>query len=97
MSDPIILGAREVGGGFLTGDVNIDVDRLLRSRALVAGSSGSGKSRLLRRLAEQLFGKVPPSASPGERGAGPDWACGTCGWTNFDIRNVCRNCGKDRS
>lgn len=37
----------------------LDVELLLRTRLLIQGSSGSGKSWLLRRLAEQLFGKVP--------------------------------------
>lgn len=39
-------------------NVSIDVDLLLRTRALIEGNSGSGKSWLLRRLLEQLFGKV---------------------------------------
>jgi hypothetical protein len=38
--------------------VSIDVDVLLRTRLLVQASSGGGKSWLLRRLTEQLFGKV---------------------------------------
>jgi len=37
----------------------LDLKILLRTRALVAANSGGGKSWLLRRLAEQLFGKVP--------------------------------------
>jgi Helicase HerA, central domain len=36
----------------------IDVDALLRTRMLVQANSGKGKSWLLRRLAEQFFGKV---------------------------------------
>jgi uncharacterized protein len=39
--------------------VSMDLAVLLRSRALVTANSGGGKSWLLRRLAEQLFGKVP--------------------------------------
>jgi hypothetical protein len=39
--------------------VQIDLAVLLRSRALVTANSGGGKSWLLRRMAEQLFGKVP--------------------------------------
>lgn len=39
--------------------VHLDLAVLLRSRALVTANSGGGKSWLLRRLAEQLFGKVP--------------------------------------
>lgn len=36
----------------------LDLDVLLRTRLLVQASSGGGKSWLLRRLTEQLFGKV---------------------------------------
>src|SRR5581483_633189 len=39
-------------------DVRIDLDTLLRTRMLIQANSGKGKSFLLRRLAEQLFGKV---------------------------------------
>ena len=39
-------------------DVRLDVDKLLSSRLLVQANSGKGKSHLLRRIAEQLFGKV---------------------------------------
>ncbi len=39
--------------------IHLDLAVLLRSRALVTANSGGGKSWLLRRLAEQLFGKVP--------------------------------------
>lgn len=39
--------------------VSIDLDLLLRTRLLIQAGSGGGKSYLLRRLAEQLFGKVP--------------------------------------
>lgn len=38
--------------------VTIDVELLLRSRLLIQANSGGGKSWVLRRLAEQLFGKV---------------------------------------
>lgn len=38
--------------------VEIDLKTLLTTRGLVQASSGGGKSRTLRRLAEQLFGKV---------------------------------------
>jgi hypothetical protein len=38
--------------------VSIDLELLLRTRLLVQANSGGGKSYLLRRLAEQLFGKV---------------------------------------
>jgi regulator of replication initiation timing len=37
----------------------IDLDILLATRLLVQANSGGGKSYLLRRLVEQLFGKVP--------------------------------------
>lgn len=39
-------------------DVKLDIDVLLRTRLLIQANSGKGKSWLLRRLAEQLFGKV---------------------------------------
>lgn len=39
--------------------VSIDLDVLLYTRLLIQANSGGGKSYLLRRLAEQLFGKVP--------------------------------------
>ena len=39
--------------------VALDLQALLRGRLLIQGGSGSGKSWLLRRLAEQLFGKIP--------------------------------------
>ena len=46
-------------GQGLHGDVNIDVDVLLRSGLLVQANSGGGKSRTFRRLAEQLCPLVP--------------------------------------
>lgn len=48
----IVLGKAE------SHEVKIDLDLLLRTRLLVQASSGGGKSWLLRRLAEELFGKV---------------------------------------
>jgi hypothetical protein len=39
-------------------NVSLDVDKLLSSRLLVQANSGKGKSHLLRRIAEQLFGKI---------------------------------------
>ncbi len=39
-------------------NVRLDLDVLLRTRLLLTASSGAGKSWLIRRLAEQLFGKV---------------------------------------
>lgn len=38
---------------------SLDLDVMLRTRLLVQANSGGGKSWLLRRLAEQLFGKIP--------------------------------------
>lgn len=40
-------------------NVSLDVERLLSTRLLVQANSGKGKSWLIRRMAEQLFGKVP--------------------------------------
>lgn len=39
--------------------IRLDLDVLLRTRLLVQANSGGGKSWLLRRLAEQLFGRLP--------------------------------------
>ena len=39
--------------------IRLDVPMLLRTRLLIQANSGGGKSWLLRRLAEQLFGKIP--------------------------------------
>jgi hypothetical protein len=39
-------------------NVTLDLDVLLRTRMLIQANSGKGKSWLLRRLAEQLFGKT---------------------------------------
>src|SRR4029077_15148163 len=40
-------------------NVSLDVERLLSTRLLIQANSGKGKSWLIRRIAEQLFGKVP--------------------------------------
>lgn len=45
-------------GKYGTRNVQLDVDVLLRTRMLVQANSGKGKSWLLRRIAEQLFGKI---------------------------------------
>jgi hypothetical protein len=47
-------------GNLADGDraIKLDVDVLLRTRMLVQAASGQGKSHTLRRLCEQLFGKV---------------------------------------
>lgn len=48
-----------LGNGIKAGkDVYLDLDVLLRTRLLVQASSGKGKSWLLRRLCEQIFGKA---------------------------------------
>lgn len=41
------------------GNLELDVDTLMQTRLLIQANSGGGKSFLIRRLAEQLFGKVP--------------------------------------
>lgn len=38
--------------------VKLDIDGLLRGRLLIQGGSGSGKSWLLRRICEEIFGKI---------------------------------------
>jgi uncharacterized protein DUF87 len=40
-------------------EIKLSLDILMKTRLLVQANSGGGKSWLLRRLAEQLFGKVP--------------------------------------
>lgn len=40
-------------------NVEINLDTLLYTRLLIQANSGGGKSFLIRRLAEQIFGKVP--------------------------------------
>lgn len=52
-SNSIVLGNGPDGN-----PVSIDLNTLLRTRALIQANSGGGKSYLIRRLAEQLFGKV---------------------------------------
>jgi hypothetical protein len=51
-SNKIVVGIQKHG------TMKIDVDVLLRTRMLVQAASGAGKSHLLRRLIEQLFGRV---------------------------------------
>lgn len=53
MKNRILLGESKHGA------INIDIEVLLKTRLLIQANSGGGKSYLLRRLAEQLFGKVP--------------------------------------
>lgn len=46
-----------IGTNVQTGkNISIDVDVLLSSRLLLQANSGKGKSYLLRKLCEQLFG-----------------------------------------
>lgn len=40
------------------GEIGIDLAKLIDGRLLIQGNSGSGKSRLLRRIFEQAFGRV---------------------------------------
>lgn len=40
-------------------NVSLDLDTLLPTRLLIQANSGGGKSWLIRRIAEQLFGKIP--------------------------------------
>jgi hypothetical protein len=40
-------------------EININLEVLLKTRLLIQANSGGGKSWLLRRLAEQMFGKIP--------------------------------------
>jgi chromosome segregation and condensation protein ScpB len=54
MKTTITIGKRH-GDGNLT----VDVATLLKTRGLIQANSGGGKSWLLRRIAEQLFGIVP--------------------------------------
>lgn len=53
MKTPTIIGADA-----LQNEVALDVDIMLATRLLIQANSGGGKSYLLRRLCEQLFGKV---------------------------------------
>src|SRR3972149_9037919 len=52
MSDQIVIGRSGQS------EVSFNLPTLLRTRALIQAGSGGGKSWALRRLAEQLFGKV---------------------------------------
>jgi hypothetical protein len=40
-------------------DISIDIETLLKTRLLIQANSGGGKSFLIRRMCEQLFGHVP--------------------------------------
>lgn len=49
----------QLGTNEINRSVRLDLDILLRTRLLVQANSGGGKSWLLRRFAEETFGKVP--------------------------------------
>lgn len=51
MKDPVL-------GKSATGDVRVNVERLIETRAVIMANSGGGKSWLLRRLLEQTHGSV---------------------------------------
>lgn len=53
------MGTKILIGSAGAQKVSLDLDVLLRTRLLIQANSGGGKSWLLRRLAEQLFGKIP--------------------------------------
>lgn len=53
MSDSIIIGSIQEGAS-----LRVDLSRLIDTRMLIQANSGGGKSRLLRRMLEQAFGKV---------------------------------------
>lgn len=53
MSNRIDIGSDASGRSLV-----LELSTLIETRSLITGNSGSGKSRLLRRLAEQAFGKV---------------------------------------
>ena len=40
-------------------DAWLDVNELISTRLLIQGNSGAGKSWVIRRICEQLFGKIP--------------------------------------
>lgn len=52
------MGSVIIGKG-PQGNVGLELNTLLRTHLLIWASTGGGKSWLIRRLAEQLFGKVP--------------------------------------
>lgn len=41
------------------GDIVVDLDVLVSSRMLIQANSGGGKSRALRYLLEQTYGRIP--------------------------------------
>lgn len=54
MKTHITIGAAQGGG-----NLQLDIGVLLKTRLLIQANSGGGKSFLIRRIAEQLFGTVP--------------------------------------
>ena len=56
MKNRLIIGVDESTSGC---NVELDLPTFLKTRLLIQANSGGGKSWLIRRLAEQLFGKVP--------------------------------------
>ena len=50
--------SRVLIGKSASGNVHLDLDTFLRTRLLITSNSGGGKSFTIRRLAEQLFGKL---------------------------------------
>ncbi len=57
MSAPV-LQFRPDADGSADGDVLVELERLVPSRALVQGDSGAGKSRLVRYMLEQTHGRI---------------------------------------
>jgi hypothetical protein len=57
---PIVLGAHDVDLGTQSdgNPVGLNLGKLIEGRLLIQGNSGAGKSRLLRRIFEQAFGRV---------------------------------------
>jgi hypothetical protein len=60
VSDSIVVGSQVLPGGAELGGpaLRLDLMALLDTRMLIQANSGGGKSRLLRRMLEQSFGKV---------------------------------------
>jgi hypothetical protein len=50
---PVLSFAPDVG------DVHVELSTMMASRVLISGDSRSGKSRLVRQMLEQLYGRVP--------------------------------------
>jgi DNA helicase HerA-like ATPase len=50
---PIVIGSTSSGD-----DVAVNLDVLVRTRGLITANSGGGKSYLIRKLLEEVYGKV---------------------------------------